>query len=188
MKIDLRLWNKLDTLSQAALLLHEELYLYERGDLGIKDSLRARSMVAQVLARSGTVSAWADRESYPYKCIARNDALKRSGHTEFFVNISNRSDGKKILAFQFVSLEGQKLLTLTKARFYGLDLEISNIQFGLETTNEHPVVSGDAMIASDFIDNRKVRLITTPGESSRLVFYDKNERTSELQITGCFSN
>jgi len=187
MVVDFNIWNQLDSLSQAALLIHEEFYFYQR-QLGIKDSASARNLVGQVLASKGAVSAWKGQEKFNYKCFARNHALPRTGTTDFLLNMTKKENGFVELNLQFVSLLGQDLLTLTLATFKGLPLNFSNIMYGLETNTDYQETATTSELKSTFLKGISIDFLTFPGKSSKLIVREKNKSPVELEIKGCLEN
>ena len=167
MTVDQKIWEKLDTLSQAALLMHEEFYFNQR-QIGDKNSENSRLYVAEVLSKNGAIPAYSNAKSFQFFCNARNDSLPRIGQTDFFLNISQNNKGGKDLELQFTYLLGREMLVKSSAKMSNVQLEVTDSFYGLVTDESSSAVTVKSNLETLHGKGFQITLMTTPGKSTSL--------------------
>ncbi len=184
MIVNKMLWNKMSSLSQAALMLHEEFY-FDFRQLGDKTSEVTRSYVAQVIAKLGSHSAFENTNGYKTQCYARNNSIPRIGATDFFLDVRDIGSGVQQLTLQLTSLLGRNLLTKTMAQMFVKNAQVSPSFMDGITYNQSEEIKIDSSIDTLLGEGYSVRLKLSPSEITKLQFSKDNNFLGEVEIRSC---
>lgn len=177
-EINLEIYNKLDSLSQAALVCHENYYHYERG-LNETTSEGARLLVAHVFSNSNLPAVDADMPAKHLVCVTAGTSGQDS---EFYAyKIENRGEtvlqlrsimGRTVITKATVSLQDGFLTALANS---------SQPQLSPEARN----MTARAPVSGDYAQEWDIEAVYSVGQPVLIRLYEKGIKVAEAPVTGC---
>ncbi len=181
-RIDSEIWNKLDSMNQAVLVIHELFYHQER-KFGETTSESTRAYTRQVLTPSSYSPVKSGVETAKLACSLSDP--KNNSVSEFYLH---RTPDRKGLVLQFTFLGGRPLLVKTTVdvpkKWFAGNMEFLDNHLAF-VANDHESFEGIVGVNTEHRKDWKLQIKWIHGEVVTFGLLQNGKMISNMMISSC---